>query len=52
MPVGWGLRRATGRCPWDHSYARWNVDGLIRLDYFPVWVVLGFLLERLHDALR
>ena len=49
--VGWGLRRATGRCPWDYSYARWNVHGLIRLDYAPVWCCLGLALERLHDLL-
>lgn len=49
--VGWALRRTTGRCPWDYSYARWSVGGLIRLDYWPVWFTLGLLLERLHDAL-
>lgn len=45
------LRRATGRCPWDYGYARWNVDGVIRLDYAPVWFCFGFVLERVHDAL-
>ena len=44
------LRRLGGRCPWDYSYARWHVDGLIRLDYAPVWFVFGLLLERVHDA--
>ena len=49
--VGRGLRRVTGRCPWDYSYARWNVDGVIRLDYAPVWFAFGLALERVHDAL-
>ncbi len=49
--VGWALRRVTGRCPWDYSYARWSVDGLIRLDYLPLWFCLGLVMERLHDAL-
>lgn len=46
------LRRCGGRCPWDYSYARWNVDGLIRLDYAPVWFLFGLALERVHDAIR
>lgn len=49
--VGRGLRRVTGRCPWDYSYARWNVDGVIRLDYAPVWFAFGLALERVHDTL-
>ena len=44
------LRRLTGRCPWDYSYARCNVHGLIRLDYTPVWFMFGLLLERVHDV--
>lgn len=44
------LRGAVGRCPWDYSYARWNVDGLIRLDYAPVWFLFGLGLEQVHDA--
>ena len=48
---GWALRRLTGRCPWDYTYARFNVDGLIRLDYAPVWFVFGLILEYVHDTL-
>jgi len=48
---GWLLRRWTGRCPWDYTYARSNVHGLIRLDYAPVWFTFGLLLERVHDAI-
>ena len=33
-------------CPWDYSRARYNVDGLIRLDYAPAWFCLGLLFER------
>jgi Putative ABC-transporter type IV len=49
--AGLGLRRATGRCPWDYSYARLSVAGVIRLDYAPVWFAVGLGLERLHDLL-
>jgi uncharacterized membrane protein len=49
---GRALRRLTGRCPWDYTYARANVHGLIRLDYAPVWFAFGLLLELVHDALN
>ena len=33
---GFLLKRLTGACPWDYSYARASVHGYIRLDYVPV----------------
>lgn len=33
-------------CPWDYSHARYNYQGLIRLDYAPGWFLLGLLYER------
>ena len=47
---GRALRSLLGAAPWDYSEARANVDGLIRLDYFPLWACAGLALERLHDA--
>ncbi len=49
--TGAALRAARGSAPWDYSYARWNVDGLIRPDYFWWWATGGLALERLHDKL-
>ncbi len=49
---GWALRRRTGRCPWDYGgRTRWDVDGLVRLDYAPLWALAGLGAERLHDAM-
>jgi hypothetical protein len=45
------FRRALGRSPWDYSYARHHVDGLVRPDFLLLWAVFGLALERLHDAL-
>jgi hypothetical protein len=45
------LRRLLGRAPWDYSNARWQLDGLIRFDYFPLWAAAGLMTERLHDIL-
>jgi uncharacterized membrane protein len=50
--AGWLLRRLTGACPWDYAgRARWQVHGLIRLDYGPAWALLGLALEPVHDFL-
>lgn len=47
---GWLIERATGAVPWDYSYSRWHVHGIIRLDYAPVWFVFGLLLEHVQRA--
>lgn len=33
-------------CPWDYSDAPLQIDGVIRLDYAPVWFLTGLLYER------
>lgn len=49
---GWLLRLGLGFCPWDYSAKTpYNIDGLIRLDYFPVWFLVGLLWEKFHAAL-
>ena len=45
------LRLLLGKAPWDYGDARFAVDGLIRLDYLPLWAAFGLGLEQLHDAL-
>ena len=45
------FRRTVGEAPWDYSDATWNLDGLIRPDYFFQWAALGLALEPLHDRL-
>ena len=45
------LRRTLGDAPWDYSYAKRHVNGLIRPDYFPLWATAGLAMERVHDVL-
>ena len=45
------LRTLVGDVPWDYGRARFSIDGLVRLDYFPLWAAYGLGLERLHDFL-
>jgi uncharacterized membrane protein len=50
--TGWLLRFFFGVSPWDYSGATFQYQGLIRLDYAPVWFVLGLLYEKMHDRLQ
>lgn len=38
-------------CPWDYSRSKWNIRGMIRLDFAPLWFLAGLLLEHgiLHN---
>jgi uncharacterized membrane protein len=49
--AGWLLRKFTGRCPWDYSHLRGNIQGIVTLEYAPVWFLFGLGFERVHDAL-
>jgi uncharacterized membrane protein len=48
---GRALRRLVGHAPWDYTGARFAIDGLVRLDYLPLWAAFGLGLARLHDRL-
>lgn len=50
--AGWILRRVLGTCPWDYSTSSFSINGLIRLDYAPVWFIAGLLIERVHYSLE
>lgn len=50
--TGWLLHFFVGAIPWDYSQARFQIHGLIRLDYAPVWFTLGLLYEKMHDWLH
>ena len=44
---GFLLQKITGSCPW-HYETGWQVMGLIRLDFFPVWALFCWIVERLY----
>lgn len=37
-------------CPWDYSDAALNYKGIIRLDYAPVWFIVGLIYEKMLCA--
>ena len=45
--TGWLLQTVTGVCPWDYSGKQFAVMGFIRLDYAPLWAVLGLFFEQM-----
>lgn len=32
-------------CPWNYDRHRWHVNGVIRLDFLPIWALAGLLFE-------
>lgn len=37
-------------CPWDYSASKYHINGLIRLDYAPLWFLTGLLYEKLLNS--
>lgn len=44
--------RSIGVCPWDYTGLHSNINGLIRLDFAPLWFMTGLLFERITIAKR
>lgn len=34
-------------CPWNYENSRWHIKRVVRLDYFPNWLLAGLLFEKL-----
>lgn len=41
------LLKKKNRCPWDYSESKYNINGVVRLDYAPLWFAVGLLYERM-----
>lgn len=37
-------------CPWNYGRHRWHINGLIRLDFLPLWSMAGLLFEHVLTA--
>jgi hypothetical protein len=48
---GWGLKKLTGRCPWDYGLSRWSPAGLINFRYLPFWFILACLFDPVISVL-
>lgn len=45
--LGFILKKITGKCPWEYN-SRWSIHGFIRLDYLPLWMLFGLLVEKYY----
>lgn len=41
------LLKKINSCPWDYSGKPTNINGLIRLDYAPLWAITGLIFEQI-----
>lgn len=41
------LLKRRNMCPWDYSRTPYHLNGVIRLDYAPVWFLVGLLYEQI-----
>ncbi|XP_065338111.1 transmembrane protein 229B-like [Cloeon dipterum] len=39
--------RALNACPWDYSAFAYNINGLITLEYGPLWLIASLIMEKL-----
>ncbi|KAK3584878.1 hypothetical protein CHS0354_023463 [Potamilus streckersoni] len=48
----WGLTlRQFGACSWDYSHYKYNLMGLVTLEYAPAWLILCYFQDVLSDFL-
>lgn len=45
--VSGSLLTRLGVCPWNYDGCKYSIKGLIRLDFFPLWMMAGLLFEKL-----
>lgn len=41
------ILKALNICPWNYNNAKYNINGLVRLDYAPAWFTVGLFFEKL-----
>lgn len=44
--------KSFGICPWNYSDAKYNINGLVRLDYAPAWFTVGLLFEKMLNPIN
>lgn len=43
---------AFGACPWNYEHAKYNINGIVRLDYAPAWFTVGLIYEKLLNPIQ
>lgn len=42
--------KKTNNCPWDYSDKKYNINGVIRIDYAPLWCIVGVIFEKMLNS--
>lgn len=45
--ISGSLLKRRNLCPWDYSRSPLNIQSVIRLDYAPVWFLVGLVYEKI-----
>lgn len=43
------LKLCIGVCPWNYGKNPLSINGIIELDFIPIWFTVGLLFEKVHD---
>jgi uncharacterized membrane protein len=46
------LYNALGICPWDYSGCKYSINGIIRMDYLPLWCLVGAMYEGVYHKFK
>ena len=44
------ILKKTNNCPWDYSDKKNNINGVIRIDYAPLWCIVGVIFEKMLNS--
>ena len=44
------ILKKTNNCPWDYSDKKYNTNGVIRIDYAPLWCIVGVIFEKMLNS--
>ena len=44
------ILKKTNNCPWDYSDKKYNRNGVIRIDYAPLWCIVGVIFEKMLNS--
>ena len=44
------ILKKTNNCPWDYSDKKYKINGVIRIDYAPLWCIVGVIFEKMLNS--
>ena len=44
------ILKKTNNCRWDYSDKKYNINGVIRIDYAPLWCIVGVIFEKMLNS--